>query len=426
MAGYVVVGTQWGDEGKGKIIDVISEKADIIIRFQGGNNAGHTVVVKGEKFVLHLIPSGILNSKGKCLIGPGVVVDPRVLLHEIDILEKKGIDTSNLFISDRAHIIMPYHVEMDKIREDRSGKNKIGTTRRGIGPCYGDKIARTGIRAVDFFNEEVFKDKLKTNLDEKNEMFEKVYNMPKLDFDTIFNDYKGYIEKLKHRIVDTIPIVHEAISQKKLVLFEGAQAAMLDINYGTYPYVTSSSPTSGGALTGVGIPPKAIDKVIGVIKAYTTRVGEGAFPTELLDKQGEDLREAGGEYGATTGRPRRCGWFDGVVGRYAVMLNGITDIVLTKIDVLSGLEKIKIAKSYEIEGKIYDTVPASIEMLAKAKPVYIEVDGWKEDITKIKKYEDLPENAKKYIAKLEEVIGTKISMVSVGPDREQNIFINEI
>lgn len=426
MAGYVVVGTQWGDEGKGKIIDVISEKADIIIRFQGGNNAGHTVVVKGEKFVLHLIPSGILNSKGKCLIGPGVVVDPRVLLHEIDILEKKGIDTSNLFISDRAHIIMPYHVEMDKIREDRSGKNKIGTTRRGIGPCYGDKIARTGIRAVDFFNEEVFKDKLKTNLDEKNEMFEKVYNMPKLDFDTILNDYKGYIEKLKHRIVDTIPIVHEAISQKKLVLFEGAQAAMLDINYGTYPYVTSSSPTSGGALTGVGIPPKAIDKVIGVIKAYTTRVGEGAFPTELLDKQGEDLREAGGEYGATTGRPRRCGWFDGVVGRYAVMLNGITDIVLTKIDVLSGLEKIKIAKSYEIEEKIYDTVPASIEMLAKAKPVYIEVDGWKEDITKIKKYEDLPENAKKYIAKLEEVIGTKISMVSVGPDREQNIFINEI
>jgi len=426
MAGYVVVGTQWGDEGKGKIIDVISEKADIIIRFQGGNNAGHTVVVNGEKFILHLIPSGILNSKGKCLIGPGVVVDPKVLLHEIDILEKKGINMDQLYISDRAHIIMPYHVEMDKLREDNSGKNKIGTTRRGIGPCYGDKIARIGIRAVDLLDEKVFKEKLMTNMEEKNILFDKVYNSSKLDADAIFNEYKGYIEKLKHRIVDTIPIVHDAINQNKLVLFEGAQAAMLDINYGTYPYVTSSSPTSGGALTGVGIPPKAIDKIIGVMKAYTTRVGEGPFPTELLDKQGEELRETGGEYGATTGRPRRCGWFDGVVGRYAVMINGITDIVLTKIDVLTGIDKIKICKSYEIDGKIYDTVPASIEMLAKAKPVYIEVDGWKEDITKIKTYEALPENAKKYIAKLEEVMGSKISMVSVGPDREQNIFINKI
>ena len=426
MAGYVVVGMQWGDEGKGKIIDVISKKADIITRFQGGNNAGHTVVVDGEKFILHLIPSGILNSPGKCLIGPGVVVDPKVLLHEIDILEKKGIDMSRLYISDRAHIIMPYHIEMDKIKEDRSGAKKIGTTRRGIGPCYRDKIDRIGIRAVDLLSDEVFREKLKSNLEEKNELFEKIYNVPKLDFNEIYSDYSEYTKLLKHRIVDTLPIIHDAINNNELVLFEGAQAAMLDINYGTYPYVTSSSPTTGGALTGTGISACAINKVIGVIKAYTTRVGEGPFPTELLDKTGDDLREIGGEYGATTGRPRRCGWFDGVVGRHAVLLSGISDIVLTKIDVLSGLDKIKIATHYEIDGKIYDYIPASIEQLERAKPVYIELDGWKEDITKIKEYDKLPENTKKYIKKLEEVMKSKISMVSVGPDREQNIFISEI
>jgi len=426
MSGYVVVGTQWGDEGKGKIIDVISQEADIIIRFQGGNNAGHTVVVGGEKFVLHLIPSGILNSKGMCLIGPGVVVDPAVLLHEIDILEKKGIDTSRLYISDRAHIIMPYHVELDKAKEEQRGENKIGTTKRGIGPCYGDKISRVGIRATDLLDAKVFEEKLKINVEEKNRLFENVYGYPKLDYNEILENYKGYIEKLRHRIIDTIPVVHKSLAAGELVLFEGAQAAMLDINYGTYPYVTSSSPTSGGAITGVGVPHTAIDKVIGVMKAYTTRVGEGAFPTELVDKKGAELREAGGEYGATTGRPRRCGWFDGVVGRYAVMINGITDIVLTKIDVLSGLKKIKVATSYEIDGKIYETVPASINTLAKAKPIYEEVEGWDEDITGIKTYEELPENTKKYIKKLEKIIGTKISMVSVGPDRDQNIFINKI
>lgn len=426
MAGYVVVGTQWGDEGKGKIIDVISQEADIIIRFQGGNNAGHTVVVGGEKFILHLIPSGILNSKGMCLIGPGVVVDPQVLLHEIEILESKGIDTSKLYISNRAHIIMPYHVELDKAKEEQRGKNKIGTTKRGIGPCYGDKISRTGIRAVDLLDEEVFKEKLEINVKEKNQLFENVYGYKALSYEKILNDYKGYIAKLKDRIIDTIPVVHNAIKNNELVLFEGAQAAMLDINYGTYPYVTSSSPTSGGALTGVGVPHTAIDKVIGVMKAYTTRVGEGPFPTELMGVEGENLREAGGEYGATTGRPRRCGWFDGVVGRYAVMINGITDVVLTKIDVLSGLDTIKVATKYRIDNEIYETVPASIQTLAKAEPIYEEVAGWQEDISGIKTYDELPENTKKYIKKIEEIIGTKISMVSVGPDRDQNIFINKI
>ncbi|BDU50996.1 adenylosuccinate synthase [Haliovirga abyssi] len=426
MAGYVVVGTQWGDEGKGKIIDVLAEKADVIIRYQGGNNAGHTVVINDEKFILHLIPSGILNGNGDCIIGPGVVVDPKVLLEEIELLESKGINTEKLYVSDRAHLIMPYHITIDEVKEDLRGKNKIGTTKRGIGPAYGDKISRIGMRVGDLLELDYFKDRLYENVKEKNMFFEKVYGVNSLDFEEIFEEYKGYASQLKDRIIDNIPIVNDALDENKMVLFEGAQATMLDINYGTYPYVTSSSPTSAGAPVGTGAAPTRIDKIIGVMKAYTTRVGAGPFPSELDDEMGEKLRKTGGEYGATTGRPRRCGWFDGVVGRYSVIINGLTDIVLTKIDVLSGLDTIKIATGYEIDGKVYKTVPASLGKIEKAVPVYEELNGWAEDISKIKSYDALPENAKKYIAKIEEVVGAKISMVSVGPNRDQNIFIREI
>ncbi len=426
MAGYVVVGTQWGDEGKGKIIDVLAHKADYVVRFQGGNNAGHTVVVNGEKFILHLLPSGMLHGKGKCIIGPGVVVDPKVLIKELETLEEKGAKTDHLFISDRAHLIMPYHVKLDELKENAMGKNKIGTTKRGIGPCYADKMTRSGLRVGELLDMNIFKERLKVNLEEKNVLFEKVYGAEKLDYEKILEDYKGYAEKLGHRIMDSVPEVNEALDSGKFVMFEGAQAMMLDINYGTYPYVTSSSPTTGGVTTGAGIAPNKIDKAIGVMKAYTTRVGEGPFITELVDELGERLREVGWEYGSTTGRPRRCGWLDCVVGKFAVDINGLTDVVMTKIDVLSGLKTLKIAVAYEIDGKIYKTVPASIEKLKKATPVYEELPGWEEDITNMREYDELPENCKKYIARVEEIIGCQISMVSVGPDREQNIFIKEI
>ena len=426
MAGYVVVGTQWGDEGKGKIIDVLAHKADYVVRFQGGNNAGHTVVVNGEKFILHLLPSGMLHGNGKCIIGPGVVVDPKVLIKELKTLEEKGAKIDHLYISNRAHLIMPYHIKLDEVKENARGKSKIGTTKRGIGPCYSDKIARCGIRMVDFLNMEAFAEKLRVNLEEKNAMFTKIYGEEALDYDTILNEYKAYAEELKHRIIDSVPEVNKALDENKFVLFEGAQAMMLDIDYGTYPYVTSSSPTAGGVTTGAGVGPRKIDKIIGVMKAYTTRVGEGPFVTELNNELGETLRTTGGEYGATTGRPRRCGWLDVVVGKYAVAINGLTDVVMTKIDVLSGHETLKICTGYEIEGEVFDTPPASIERLEKAKPVYIEVPGWTEDISAIRNYDELPSNCKAYIKKVEELIGAPISMVSVGPDREQNIFINQI
>lgn len=425
MAGYVVVGTQWGDEGKGKIIDVLADRADYVVRFQGGNNAGHTVVVNGEKFILKLLPSGVLHG-GICIIGPGVVVDPKILLEELASLETKGAKTDHVIISDRAQVIMPYHVKLDELREVEENGLKIGTTKKGIGPCYEDKISRFGIRMADLLDMKQFEEKLKRNLERKNKIFTKIYGVEPLDYDKILADYKEYIAKIKHRIVDTIPIVNKALDENKLVLFEGAQAMMLDINYGTYPYVTSSSPTTGGVTTGAGVSPRKIDKGIGVMKAYTTRVGEGPFVTELLGEFGEKVRSIGGEFGAVTGRPRRCGWLDLVVGRYATMINGLTDIVITKIDVLSGLGTLKICTAYEIEGKIYETVPADTSLLYKAKPIYEELEGWDEDITKIEKYEDLPENCKKYLKRIEEIVGCKISVVSVGPDRSQNIHIYEI
>ena len=421
MSTYVIVGTQWGDEGKGKIIDVLSPKADYIVRYQGGNNAGHTVVVNDDKFILHLLPSGIINSKGKCVIGAGVVVDIDVLLEEIAVLEKSGMKLDNLFIDERAHIIMPYHIEIDKAKEEAMGENKIGTTQRGIGPCYIDKIARNGIRIGDLLEPERFSDKLTWNVLEKNDMLVR-YGKPTFDLEELYNKFMELADKIKFRIIDGVVEINEAIEEKKLVLFEGAQALMLDIDYGTYPYVTSSSPTAGGVTTGVGVSPRKIERILGVMKAYVTRVGEGPFPTEQDNEIGEKLRAVGHEYGATTGRPRRCGWLDLVIGRYAVLINGLTDIVLTKIDVLTGFEKIKVAVGYEIDGKVHTSYPGNLRKSKPLKIVYEELDGWMEDITQIKNYEELPENCKKYIEYIENKLNCNVSMVSVGPERSQNIY----
>ena len=421
MSTYVIVGTQWGDEGKGKIIDVLSPKADYIVRYQGGNNAGHTVVVNDDKFILHLLPSGIINSKGKCVIGAGVVVDIDVLLEEIAVLEKRGMKLDNLFIDERAHIIMPYHIEIDKAKEEAMGENKIGTTQRGIGTCYIDKIARNGIRIGDLLEPERFSDKLTWNVLEKNDMLVR-YGKPTFDLEELYNKFMELADKIKFRIIDGVVEINEAIEEKKLVLFEGAQALMLDIDYGTYPYVTSSSPTAGGVTTGVGVSPRKIERILGVMKAYVTRVGEGPFPTEQDNEIGEKLRAVGHEYGATTGRPRRCGWLDLVIGRYAVLINGLTDIVLTKIDVLTGFEKIKVAVGYEIDGKVHTSYPGNLRKSKPLKIVYEELDGWMEDITQIKNYEELPENCKKYIEYIENKLNCNVSMVSVGPERSQNIY----
>lgn len=421
---FVVVGTQFGDEGKGKIIDVLAPTADYVVRFQGGNNAGHTVVVGNEKFVLHLLPSGIISSKGKCVIGAGVVIDLKVLLEEIDELEKRGLDLSNLYIDERAHIIFPYHIAIDKAKEEALGENKIGTTQRGIGPCYIDKIARNGIRIGDLLDLERFKDKLIWNLKEKNDMLAR-YGKETFDFDTMYNEYIEIAKKITPRIIDCVSTLNYAIDDNKRILFEGAQALMLDIDFGTYPYVTSSSPTSGGVAVGTGVAPKRIDRVLGVMKAYSTRVGSGVYPTELNDEIGEKIRKIGHEYGATTGRPRRCGWLDLVMGKYATMINGLTDIVLTKIDVLTGFDEIKVAVAYEIDGKRYDSYQGNLRQSKEFKVIYKTFEGWNEDISKISKYEDLPENCKKYIDFIERHLGVKVSLISVGPERTQNIYRTE-
>ena len=418
---FVIVGTQWGDEGKGKIIDVLSPKADYVVRFQGGNNAGHTVVVNDEKFILHLLPSGIINSAGKCIIGAGVVIDIEVLLEEIEELEKRGRKLDNLFIDERAHIIMPYHIAIDKAKEEAMGENKIGTTQRGIGPCYIDKIARNGIRIGDLLEPERFRDKLAWNVAEKNDMLTR-YGKETFDLKKLYNKFMKLAEKIKFRIIDAVVEINEGIEAGKVVLFEGAQALMLDIDYGTYPYVTSSSPTSGGVTVGTGVAPTKISRVLGVMKAYTTRVGEGPFPTELENADGETLRKVGHEFGATTGRPRRCGWLDLVIGKYAVLIDGLTDIVLTKLDVLTGFEKIKVAVGYEIDGKVCHSYPGNLRKSKDLKIIYEELDGWNEDITQIKNYEDLPENCKKYIEYIEKKLKCRVSMISVGPERSQNIY----
>lgn len=425
MPSQVIVGTQWGDEGKGKIVDVLAQKADMIVRFQGGDNAGHTVIVQGEKHVLHLLPSGVLNLNALCVIGPGVVCNPFVLLKEMETLKQGGLTCDHIIISDRAQMLMPYHCYQDEL-EEQSASHKIGTTKKGIGPCYADKYARRGIRFHEFIDFESFKVRLKECLDFKNKLFTKVYDGKAMDYDQMVKDFEAIYDQIVPMIKETTHIVNEALDEDKIVLFEGAQAAMLDINYGTYPYVTSSSPTSAGVTTGACVAPNRIQTVVGVVKAYSTRVGEGPFVTELNDETGQWIREKGFEYGATTGRPRRCGWLDLLVVKHATMMNGLTDIVLTKIDVLSGLDKLYVCTGYEIDGKVYDYIPSDQAMVAKAKPIYKEFDGWKEDISKMESFDELPENCKAYIRFIEEFTGVRMSMVSVGPDRVNNIYIHEI
>lgn len=421
MNSMVVVGTQWGDEGKGKIVDVLAEKADYIVRFQGGDNAGHTVVVNGKKHVLHLLPSGVLHEDSLCIIGPGVVCNPFVLIQEMNQLKESGLSTDHIVISDRAQILMPYHRYQDEL-EEVAAVNKIGTTKRGIGPCYEDKYARRGIRYHEFLDRDHFNARLKDVLEKKNKMFTAVYGGEAMDYEEMVKQFDEIRETITPMIKETVHLVNKAIDEDKLVLFEGAQAAMLDINYGTYPYVTSSSPTAAGVTTGAGVGPNRIGRIIGVVKAYSTRVGEGPFVTELEDETGKQLREVGHEYGATTGRPRRCGWLDLLVVKHAGMINGLTDIVLTKIDVLSGLDEIKVCTGYEIDGEVLDYVPSDQMDVAKAVPVYTTLPGWKEDISSCRTYEELPENAKKYVEFIEEVTGVPVAMISVGPDRENNIY----
>lgn len=427
MSTFVVVGLQWGDEGKGKITDVLSAKSDYVVRFQGGNNAGHTVYVGKDKFVLHLLPSGVLQCKGKCILGNGVVIDPEAFLRETSALEEKGLSTDHVFISRRAHIIMPYHILYDTYREEAAGNDKIGTTKRGIGPCYEDKVARIGIRAIDLLNPAVLKEKLKINIEIKNAIFEKLYNKPPLDLEEIYQKFLTYGEILKDRIVYTEMELNEAIDEGKNVLFEGAQALMLDIDFGTYPFVTSSSPSTGGVCIGAGVPPNKLQHLIGVAKAYCTRVGNGPFVTELDDEIGDKIREVGHEFGATTGRPRRCGWLDLVALRHACMINGITHLVITKLDVLSGFDKIKVCTAYETEDQQeIDYFTSSTTKLEMYNPVYQELDGWSEDLTNINSFEELPKNAQDYIHFIEEYLGIEVYLVSVGPDRSQNIIRKEL
>lgn len=427
MSTYVVVGLQYGDEGKGKITDVLSAKSDYVVRFQGGDNAGHTVYAGEEKFVLHLLPSGVLQCKGKCIIANGVVVNPKAFLKEIGQIEEKGMKTDHVFISRRAHVIMPYHILLDTYREEEAGGTHIGTTKKGIGPCYEDKIARIGIRMVDLLNPEVLEEKIRKNLKIKNSLFEKYFEKPTLEFDEIYKEFLELGEKLKDRIVDTEVELNQAIHDGKNILFEGAQAAMLDIDFGTYPYVTSSSPTTGGVCSGAGVPPTSLQNLIGVAKAYTTRVGEGPFPTELNNELGEKIRQIGFEFGATTGRPRRTGWLDLVSLKHATMINGINNLVITKLDVLSGIPTLKIATKYKTEdGKIIDYFTSSTTKLYKYEPIYEELEGWTEDITKVRSYDELPQNAKKYIEFIENYLGINVYLVSVGPERSQNIIRKEL
>lgn len=423
MPAAVILGLQWGDEGKGKIVDVLSEKYDIVVRFQGGSNAGHTVVVGENKFALHLIPSGVLRNR-LGIIGNGVVIDPKKLIEEIVGLEERGVDVrSNLILSDRAHIVMPYHRLFDQLKEDLRGSKKIGTTGRGIGPCYIDKAERTGIRAVDLLNRQHFHDALKMKLDWINPLLTKIYDHDPLDFDEIYDEYMGYIPMLRPMVSDTGYYIRQALRENKHVLFEGAQGTMLDLDFGTYPYVTSSNTTFGGVATGAGVDPRKIVSVMGVMKAYTTRVGEGPFPSELNDANGEKMRASGGEFGTTTGRPRRCGWLDALVGRYACEVNGVNGIILTKLDVLSGFEMLKVCVGYNYRGQEFHHFPSNFDILENAQPIYEELPGWEEDITAVRVGKTLPKKARAYIARLEELLATKITMVSVGKRRDQIIHM---
>jgi len=422
MSTVVIVGAQWGDEGKGKIVDVLTQKADTIVRYQGGNNAGHTVVIGNDKYVLHLIPSGILHGGKKCVIGNGVVIDPAALLTEIDKLAARNIGTDGLFIAQNAHIIMPYHTAVESEQEK---SKKIGTTLRGIGPSYTDKIARQGVRAVDLLKPEVFRDKLRNNLEMINFLMEKYYKAQKLDEALIFDNYMKHAARLGRYITDTQTLVNRDVDAKKNVLLEGAQGTLLDIDHGTYPFVTSSNTIAGGACTGAGIGPTRINKVLGIVKAYTTRVGEGPFPTELKDAIGEDIRQRGGEFGATTGRPRRCGWLDIIGLRYSVWVNGLTGIGLTKLDILDTMDTIKYCVGYRYQGEILTEFPKDLDTLFSCEPVYEEMPGWKSNTIGATKFAQLPKNAQAYIRKIEELVQTPIDIISTGQKRDEIIIVNE-
>jgi len=422
MSVTVLVGSQWGDEGKGKIVDILSENFDIVTRYQGGANAGHTVAIGEKQYILHLIPSGILRKDVICVIGNGVVIDPTALLEEISLLEKNGIKVDGrLFISHNAHLIMPYHKLLDSINE--KGSKKIGTTGRGIGPCYIDKYARKGIKIVDLLNKKILEQKIRENLEEKNRLLEKVYDSKGLDVEEIIEQYLEFDKAIDKYIKDVPAFLNEAISKGKSILLEGAQGALLDVDHGTYPYVTSSSPTSGGACTGTGIPPTKIDNVVGIVKAYTTRVGNGPFPSELSDDDGEKLRKVGAEFGATTGRPRRCGWFDAALIKYSQMINGIDSVAITKLDVLSDFDEIKVCVGYKLNGKILKSFPTDVDRLSAVEPVYKTLPGWKTDISNCLAYKDLPQQTRDYLDFIAKEANIKVEIISVGPKRKQTFYV---
>jgi adenylosuccinate synthase len=422
MPAIVVIGAQWGDEGKGKASDLLGERVRWVVRYQGGNNAGHTVVLPdGQRFALHLLPSGILTPGVTNVIGNGVVVDPGALLDELGALEERGVDTAGLLISADAHLIMPYHVAIDRVTERYLGKSKIGTTGRGIGPCYQDKVSRIGVRFQDVLDEKIFRQKVEAALDLKNQILVKVYNRRALDPERVVDSVLAQVEGFADRIADSRLLLNQALERGETVLLEGSQGTMLDVDHGTYPFVTSSNPTSGGACAGAGIGPGRISAVLGILKAYTTRVGSGPFPTELLDEMGERLRKAGGEFGVTTGRSRRTGWFDAVIARYAARVNGITDYFLTKLDVLSGLEKVPVCVAYEVDGFRVDDMPMTQTDVHHATPIYEELDGWFEDISHCRTFDELPKAAQDYVHRLEELSGARVSVIGVGPGRDQTI-----
>ncbi len=425
MANVVVIGAQWGDEGKGKITDLLSRSADIVVRYQGGVNAGHTVVVDDQTFKLHLIPSGILYPNTECIIGSGTVIDPKVLLEELDTLKDLGISTQNLFISSAAHVTMPYHRLIDQAAELQRGDHKIGTTGRGIGPTYADKSERTGIRMLDLIDPEGLRSQLKWMIAHKNVLLEKLYDLPPLDLESVLEEYSGYAERLKPYVVDCSLTIYNAILRRRNILFEGAQGTLLDLDHGTYPYVTSSNPVAGGACVGTGVGPTMIDRVIGVAKAYTTRVGEGPFPTELNDETGELLCDRGAEFGTTTGRQRRCGWFDAVIGRYAVRINGMDCLAITKLDVLDSLEEIKVCVAYEIDGQPCKDFPSNARLFAQCKPIYETLPGWKQSTEHCRTLDDLPQAALDYLKFLAEIMAVPIAIVSLGADRDQTIIVED-
>ncbi|MCI1859570.1 MAG: adenylosuccinate synthase [Sporolactobacillus sp.] len=426
MSSVVVVGAQWGDEGKGKITDYLSENAEVVSRYSGGDNAGHTIVWQGDTYKLRLMPSGILYEDKICVLGNGMVINPKSLCRELDYMKEKGIGTENLRISNRAHVVLPYHIKLDILEEKSKGTSKIGTTQKGIGPAYMDKAARVGIRMCDLLEPETFKEKLMRNLAEKNRLLEKMYDSDGFNIDDIYSEYLAYGERVRHLICDTSVVLNDALDAGKRVLFEGAQGCMLDIDQGTYPYVTSSNPVAGGVTIGAGVGPTKINHVVGCAKAYTTRVGDGPFPTELKNATGDRIRETGHEYGTVTGRPRRVGWFDSVVLRHSRRVSGLTDLSMNCVDVLTGLETVKICKAYNYAGKVIDEFPASLNVLAECRPIYEEMPGWSEDITHCRSLSDLPQNARHYLERISQLSNVPLSLFSVGPDRTQTIEVRSV